>query len=507
MRAVLFCTGDWPDLAPLNDRLPGPLLPLLDRPFVQHVVEYLISRGVKRLDIVLSHLPEKVEEALGDGKRWGCPITYHLARDPGRPYDRLRSLSVDDGAPLLLGHADRLPLLPVGVDLGKPTLFLDSAAAWTGWAVLNGGQLAGVPASADEAGLRTAVTDLIPAEVRRVEVARVLSCQTFGGILDAHRAFLAHQFADLLVTAREVEPGIWLARNVVLHPTAQLFAPVCIAQDCEIGAAVKLGPDAVVGSHCVLDAHSTVTNSVIFPGSYIGQALELADVIVDKNRLINARVGGVVTITENFILGNLEEKHVRRSLARLVALVGGWLLLLLGLPVLLGVALWLKLTRAGPVLYRKEVVRLPAAAVASAPTYHLWSFAPPERLPPLASWRGLLLRVLPAAVNIAAGQLGFVGLPPRSRTELAKLPADWQALVLAGKSGILTETALLGGRRLSEDERYAGEAVYLAVAGLRSDVQLLLRYLHRVCFGVRKVADLPPAPNPALPLADTTIRA
>ena len=75
MRAVLFCTGDWPALAPLNDRLPGPLLPLLDRPFLQHVVEYLISRGVKRFDIVLSHLPEKVEEALGDGKRWGCPIT------------------------------------------------------------------------------------------------------------------------------------------------------------------------------------------------------------------------------------------------------------------------------------------------------------------------------------------------------------------------------------------------------------------------------------------------
>src|SRR5262245_10927483 len=111
MRAVIVATGDNPALTPMNERYPAPLLPLLDRPFLQHAVELLASQKIERFDFILCHLPEKVEEHLGDGTRWGSRFTFHLARDLIRPYRRLKTMAFEGNEAFLLGHADRLPPL------------------------------------------------------------------------------------------------------------------------------------------------------------------------------------------------------------------------------------------------------------------------------------------------------------------------------------------------------------------------------------------------------------
>src|SRR5262249_59015293 len=109
----IIATGHAPGTAALAERYPAPALPLVDRPFIQHLVEHVAGQGVKQFDFVLSHLPEQIEQHLGDGTRWGCRFTFHLARDAARPYGLLRALDLGpaDGEPLLLGHADRLPVL------------------------------------------------------------------------------------------------------------------------------------------------------------------------------------------------------------------------------------------------------------------------------------------------------------------------------------------------------------------------------------------------------------
>ena len=103
------------------------------------------------------------------------------------------------------------------------------------------------------------------------------------------------------MTANEVEPGIWLSRNINLHPTAHLIPPVYIGQDCRIDKGVFLGPNAIIGHNCVIDSDSTITESVIFSGSYVGQGLELSQVMVDRNRLINTHMGTDITIVDDFI--------------------------------------------------------------------------------------------------------------------------------------------------------------------------------------------------------------
>jgi lipopolysaccharide/colanic/teichoic acid biosynthesis glycosyltransferase len=221
----------------------------------------------------------------------------------------------------------------------------------------------------------------------------------------------------------------------------------------------------------------------------VGEGLELADVIVDRNRLISVRHGEAVAVSDNFILGSMSERHLSQWLARVLARMLALAVLLAALPLLLTIALCLRLFRRGPVVYQKEVIRLRAA-----PEEDAWETFAIQSLCPLGtgigaweqglcSFRGLWLRFVPALVSVARGDLALVGVPPRSREEIKQLPHDWLTLYLSSKAGIVTEASVRFPANLTDDDLYAADTFYVASAGWSYDLKLLARYLGRCLFG------------------------
>jgi len=498
MRAVIIATGESPGIKPLDDHYPVPLLPLVDRPFLQHVIEFWAAQGVTQFDFVLSRFPEKIEHHLEDGTRWGSKFHFHLARDPSFPYRLLKALNwTGEAEPILFGHADRLPLISlqeIRASATPPVLFTardsvnstPNACRWTGWALLLPEHFVSFPTDMDEVGL---YEHLLRLGIKKVEVPRPLDVRTFGELLDAHGSVLAKKVSGLFLSCREADPGVWLSRNVRLHPSVQFFPPVFVGENCDIGPGVKLGPNAVLGKDCMVDGHCTVANSVIFPNSYVGEGLDLAEVIVDRNRLISVRHGEAVAVSDNFILGSMTERPLTQGFARALARVTALAILIVTSPVLLAIVLGLKLFRRGPLVYRKTVIHLPAAAEEEA-----WkSFTIPSMSPlkdglgawerDLCSLRGLGLRFLPALISVVRGDLALVGVPPRSREEIQQLPHDWRMLYLRSKAGLVTEASVRFAADLTDDDLYAADAFYVASAGWSYDLKLLIRYLARSLFG------------------------
>jgi lipopolysaccharide/colanic/teichoic acid biosynthesis glycosyltransferase len=309
-------------------------------------------------------------------------------------------------------------------------------------------------------------------------------------MLASQRVLLEKQFQGLLLGAREIDPGIWLAKNVALHPSAQLVPPVYVGENSRIDSEVQLGPGVAVGEDCVLDTGCQLTNSVVFPGSYVGEGVKLTDKIVDKDRLVNAQFGTVVTVADHYILGSITDRLVPRSVLIWISRVRGCLLLLLALPVLLLTILFLKVFRRQPVLYKKTAVRLPASqSEADWVPYTLWSFCPFKsnregNAHHHASLRNFLLCFLPGLVSVAQGNLNLVGVPPRSPEEIKALKLDRQFLYLQAKAGIVTEASVCYGENPSEEELYASEGHYAVTSGLWRDLRILARYFWRVFFGI-----------------------
>ncbi|MHB2021570.1 MAG: sugar phosphate nucleotidyltransferase [Candidatus Xenobia bacterium] len=473
--AVVVAPEGGRQLDPLTELRPACLLPLMDRPFLQHLVEVLVAQGISEMHFILSEHADQIEELLGDGIRWGCRFQHHLARDPARPYSVLRVLARRLPAePFALVHADRLP----GVALADtPCMFTRAAGeggrdAWLGWACVRPELLAALPADADRPQLEA----LLRAQgLATQNVQHVLEMGDFHSLVDAHRQVLASQGPGLLLTGREREPGIRLGRNVRLHPTARLIAPVFVGENVYVGKGALLGPNVVVGRDCVIDSASMVENSVILPGTYVGENLDLIDVIADREQVVNVPLGVSMKVPDAFVLGSIASPRHPNRLSPLLSRILGCGLLLVLWPVLLLVALWLRLTRAGPVFYRRDVVRLPTAPDPQGwRSFSMLSFVPDGTDRP-GLWE-LLLRVLPALWHVARGDLQLFGVTPRSADELLELPAEWQTLCLRSYAGAIPVSRAWYGSLASPDELYAAEAMYCVRRDLPYELQVVLGY-------------------------------
>jgi hypothetical protein len=486
MRAVIIATGYVPPQKQLSPSHIPELLPLLDRPFLQHVIEYLIGLGAEVFDIVLSNEPEKYAALLGDGTRWGCRLTTRLARSPFSPYDILRPvLAQHAGERVLLAHAVLIPAIDTAMIKRQDDVLVCAPGhgltwtGWTGWACVDAGRLAGVPAGADCAQLEQ---HLAGSGATHVTTTKHISSSGYPELIAAQRAVLAGCFKGLLFNGQEAELGVWLSRNVSLHPTVRLNPPVYISANCRINPGVCLGPNVSIGANCILDSHCTVTDSTIMSGSYIGEMLELQDCIVDRNLLVNTRIGGAMSISDDFILGCVSCSNVRGVLTAVSSRLVGVLACILLLPLLLVTMLTLKLFRKGPVMVWRRVLQLPAGSDASQwRELRLCSFErdydAPARYPLL---RHFFQRLLPGLFHVAQGRVSIVGLEPRHSEAVLRLCRDWRALYRVSKAGLITEAMVVYGPDPTQDDLYSAEACYVASAGAWYDLKLCCAYLARI---------------------------
>jgi len=510
MQTIVIAHGMSSATKGLNERYPTPMLPLVDRPFIQHVLEFIVEQGGTELDVVLSHFPEKIEDLLGDGARWGTRIRFHLAKDPSHPYDILKSVNVNrSGAAILLVHADRLPevdllaLIPDYQDKDIVMFCLPApheaaqiqdkdTCVWTGWALVSEGFLETLPLGINEQSMESLLFSAIKNGGRIFEVPKVLDVRTYKGLLDSNRMILNKEFEKIVPSGKQIEPGIWISRNVSVHSSARLSPPIFVGENSRIGKGTSLGPFAVIGRNCILDTISTVVESVVAHDSHVGEAVNLKNVIVDKNWLVNVRLGAEVSVTDNFILGSLAGKHAKRKIEGLMSRAIGIALLMIISPIMLLIALFLKFFRKGPVFFTRDVIRLPASSDESLwRQFRLLSFLPDQPVPSQKRRRKkrrgeiveLFFRFFPSLINVASGQMRFVGLGPKTRDEIRNLGEDWKALYLGSKVGIITEAFVRYGSEPTEEELYSAEAVYSVMGGPWYDFKLVAQYLKRIFFG------------------------
>lgn len=458
-RAIIVATGA--DSTPAGQQMPIPnfLLPLVDRPFIQHVVEYFIGRGVTEYDFILSDHPEKIENLLGDGKRWGARFRYHLARDSRRPYDAIKRLAEASGdRPVLLGHADRLPAVEIDETADSPAFYYwldrsikpaDDQAQWTGWAILSPTQIAVLPDSLNEPRLEAHLISIFSRGGVIKKSERLLSAESHQKLIVAQSQVLTGQFPGLLMTGRETAPAIRIGRHARVHPQAQLIAPVFLGENCLVEKGAILGPNVVIGPESLVDRGATIADSLVCARSYIGENLALKNVLLDGSRLINARMGKTVTVGMNSSLASFSPDEFRSHLSNGLSRATAAVLLLLTFPLWFAIGWGQRLRRGGPVWRFREAVRLPAPPDDEDwRAFGLWSFADPRS--PAGPGKGffsrlrfILLELLPRLRNVVSGELHLFGVNPRTRAEIDRLSPEWRSLYLSQKAGWIAPSMLL----------------------------------------------------------------
>jgi mannose-1-phosphate guanylyltransferase len=83
LKAVILAGGLGTRLRPLTYVMPKAMLPVGDKPILEHTIEFLKSQGIHDIILTTGYLGRFVEEYFGDGNKWGVSLKYKLARPLG----------------------------------------------------------------------------------------------------------------------------------------------------------------------------------------------------------------------------------------------------------------------------------------------------------------------------------------------------------------------------------------------------------------------------------------
>ncbi|MGI5881872.1 MAG: nucleotidyltransferase family protein, partial [Dethiobacteria bacterium] len=82
MKAVIMAGGEGARLRPLTCDRPKPMVPLMDRPIMEYIIELLVEHGIREQAVTLQYLPEQIGDYFGDGLSHGVSLHYFLEDEP-----------------------------------------------------------------------------------------------------------------------------------------------------------------------------------------------------------------------------------------------------------------------------------------------------------------------------------------------------------------------------------------------------------------------------------------
>jgi mannose-1-phosphate guanylyltransferase len=325
MRAMIMAAGKGTRLRPLTDILPKPMVPVVNRPALHHILRLLHAHGFPEAVINLHHMPSAITDHFGDGTLMDMSLTYSFEPD-------------------LLGTAG-------GVKnnegfLGEGTFLVMSGDALTD-IDLTGlvaahrryGSIAtlAVKEVSDPSLYGVVVTDdddkvvgFQEKPTREQALSRLCNCgiyvfepeifshippfqfddfgrRVFPDLLRQRIPFHAHSVsgywsdvgnlgeyvrgnADALeglveieIPGDQVRPGVWLETEVTMGQTVRIEPPVAIGRGAALGDGVLVEGPTVIGEGCVLEDAAHVARSLMLPGSLLPERSLLVDGVVGRS--------------------------------------------------------------------------------------------------------------------------------------------------------------------------------------------------------------------------------
>lgn len=81
-KALILAGGRGTRLRPITHEIPKPLVPLHDKPILQHTIDLFKKYGITEILISVGYKAEKIKEYFGNGKRFGVDIIYIEESEP-----------------------------------------------------------------------------------------------------------------------------------------------------------------------------------------------------------------------------------------------------------------------------------------------------------------------------------------------------------------------------------------------------------------------------------------
>ncbi|MEX2102994.1 MAG: nucleotidyltransferase family protein, partial [Gaiellaceae bacterium] len=82
MKAVVMAGGEGTRLRPLTSNQPKPMVPIVGKPCMEHIIELLREHGLDDIVVTLAFMPQAIRTYFGAGEAQGVTIRYSVEESP-----------------------------------------------------------------------------------------------------------------------------------------------------------------------------------------------------------------------------------------------------------------------------------------------------------------------------------------------------------------------------------------------------------------------------------------
>lgn len=345
MKAVIMAGGEGTRLRPLTARQPKPMLPIANRPIMEHVVCLLKSHGIEDIVVTVAYLAEIVRNHFGDGSDFGVNMVYAAEDLPlgtagsvANAKDKLTEpfvvisgdvLTDVNLTALINTHNTKGAIATIALkEMENPLEFgivtqnadgsIERFLEKPTW-----GQVFSDAVNAGIYVLDPKVFDYIP-DGRPSDFASEVFPEllqrgepVFGHVLDGYwedvstvEAYLRTHYdvldgkAGVEIPGFRLENGVWLGEGAEIDPEAHIGSSVVIGPGTSVAAGARLGSYTVLGSNVRIGECVDIERSVVHDNTYLGSSVRLRGTVLGRS--VDLRRGvrceeGVVVGDETFV--------------------------------------------------------------------------------------------------------------------------------------------------------------------------------------------------------------
>ena len=362
MKGIIIAGGAGTRLRPLTYTRPKPLIPVVNRPFLEYQVALLKRHGIDEIIFCTNYMADKIAAHFGDGSAFGVSMRYAIEETPlgtagaiknaqaiaGRDTvvvlngDVLTDFDISsvvqfhrqNGAIATVTLKEVPSPSPYGViitdatgrvlefrepsEAQKRALAANPHVPTTGADYINAGIYVLEPEALD------AIPTGRPVSVERetdpkllAQGAPVYAIAREGYWLDIGRAEQYRQATEAILSRDisvdlpgEWQPaGYWAQEGADIDPTAHIAPTVHIGANARIAEGASITGKSVIGANCRIGANATLTDCILENDVIVGERVKLTGVILDNRSHVEAEA--IVTVPAVFAAGSVIAKGTR----------------------------------------------------------------------------------------------------------------------------------------------------------------------------------------------------
>ena len=346
LKAVILVGGEGTRLRPLTYNTPKPMVPVLNVPFLEHVIRNLKEHNITEIVMAQYYLPATMREYFGDGSKLGVKLYYVMEESPLGSAGAVKNVEDFLNGTFFVLNGDIFHNRDFTAILkyhrrhrAKVTIVLTPVVNPTLYGVVETDKRNKVKRFMEKPKPEEVTTNMInagtwvvePEVLQRIPPGTKFSFErelfpqmladglpfyayptdnywmdtgTPENYLQLHRDLLSGKYDDY-----KPENDVTIGKRCKIHPTVKFQNKVVIGDNCINDSGVKLTGPVVLGHNCRIGENSTISDSVVWHDATIGKNVTIKSSILADNcaigngcSLTDAVLGDHVTVNEGAIL-------------------------------------------------------------------------------------------------------------------------------------------------------------------------------------------------------------